>query len=167
MSPPVRLPLHSPIGPLNVTLSPGAVHRLDFGPCPRVPVPAGVARLFERVERQLGEYFAGKRKAFDLPLEPAPPGTPFQESAWRAMMEIPYGQVLSYTDLASWAGHPGAARAAGAACGANRIAIVIPCHRVVAKGGLGGFGGGLDAKMALLNLERTGSSRKMSTSSRA
>ena len=154
MSAPVRLPLDSPIGPLSVTLSEGAVHRLDFGPCPQVPVPAGVARLFARVKRQLGEYFAGKRREFDLPLEPDPPGTSFQEAAWQAMREIPYGQVISYADLAAWAGHPGAFRAAGGACGANRIAVIIPCHRVVSKTGLGGFGGGLDAKMALLNLER-------------
>jgi methylated-DNA-[protein]-cysteine S-methyltransferase len=154
VSPPARLTLDSPIGPLSVTLSPDAVHRLDFGPSPKAPVPAGVARLFEKVKRQIGEYFAQKRKEFDLPLEPDPPGTPFQEAAWQALREIPYGQVISYADLAAWAGHPGAFRAAGAACGANRIAVIIPCHRVVSKAGLGGFGGGLDAKMALLNLER-------------
>jgi O-6-methylguanine DNA methyltransferase len=154
---PVRIPVDSPLGPLSVTLSEVALHRLDFGRCPARVIPEEIRPLYERVERQLGEYFAGKRKEFDLPLDPDPPGTAFQEACWRAMREIPYGQVLSYADLASWAGSPGAFRAAGAACGANRIAVVIPCHRIVAKGGLGGFGGGLDAKRILLNLERRGS----------
>jgi methylated-DNA-[protein]-cysteine S-methyltransferase len=150
----IRLPLDSPIGPLSVSLSERAVHRLDFGESPELEVPRPLRPLLGRLTAQLAEYFAGERAAFDLPLEPDPPGTPFQEDIWRALREIPYGQVLSYADLASWAGHPGAFRAAGAACGSNRIAIVIPCHRVVAKGGLGGFGGGPAVKETLLRLER-------------
>lgn len=150
----LRLPLDSPLGPLSIALSERAVHRLGFGACPEVAIPPSLRRLFERAATQLAEYLAGERGGFDLPLDPAPPGTPFQDAVWRALREIPYGQVLSYSDLASRAGHPRAVRAAGAACGANRIAIFIPCHRVVAKGGLGGFGGGLAVKETLLRLER-------------
>ena len=147
--------LESPVGPLDVTLSEHAVHRVDFaGVAPEGPVPKAVRPLLGKVKAELAEYFAGKRKRFDLPLEPDPPGTDFQKNVWSALNEIPYGEVVSYADLAAWAGRPKAARAAGLACGANRVAIVIPCHRVVAKGGLGGFGGGLKVKKALLKLER-------------
>ena len=111
--------------------------------------------MWERVRKQVDAYFAGNRKTFTLPLEPEPAGTAFQRDVWRALRDIPYGQVISYGDLARWAGRSGASRAAGAACGANRVPIFIPCHRVVAKsGGLGGFGGGLEIKEALLRHEQ-------------
>lgn len=148
-----RFPLDSPLGPLTLTLSDGAVHGLDFGPSPRISVPPSMAPLLGRVISQLEEYFAGRRRDFDLPLRPDPPGTGFQDAVWGALARIPYGEVLSYADLAAWAGRPGAARAAGSACGANRIALLIPCHRALAKSGLGGFGGGLEAKRWLLGLE--------------
>ncbi len=151
----VTLRIDSPVGPLDATLSEGALPRLDFGGvAPEGPVPRAVAPLFRQLKRELAEYFAGRRTSFDLPLEPAPEGTDFQKNVWAALLEIPYGQVIGYADAAAWAGRPKAARAAGAACGANRIPILIPCHRVVAKGGLGGYGGGLKAKRALLKLER-------------
>lgn len=151
----VTLCIETPVGPLDVTLSEGAVHRIDFrGVAPDGPVPRVVAPLFKAVKQQLAEYFEGRRKAFDLPLQPEPPGTDFQKNVWAAMGEIPYGEVISYADLCAWAGRPKAVRAAGTACGANRIPILIPCHRVVTKGGLGGYGGGLKVKRALLNLER-------------
>jgi len=151
----VTLRLDSPVGPLDVTLSAGAVHRVDFrGVAPEGPVPRDVRPLLGRVKRELAEYFAGKRKRFDLPVEPEPPGTDFQRNVWNALADVPYGEVVVYGDLAAWAGRPKAARAAGLACGANRVAILIPCHRAVAKGGLGGFGGGLKIKKALLKLER-------------
>ena len=161
MSGKVTLRVDSPIGPLDVTLSSEAVHRIDFkGLAPEGPVPKPVEPLFRRVEAQLKEYFSGRRSQFDLPLEPLPDGTDFQRNVWAALSEIPYGEVISYADLASWTGRPKAVRAAGAACGANRIPILIPCHRVVAKAGLGGYGGGLKTKRALLRLEGRAKSEK-------
>ena len=103
--------------------------------------------------RQLREYFAGKRTGFDLPL--APRGTEFQRSVWRQLQEIPYGETISYGELARRVGNPKASRAVGSANGANPLPIVIPCHRVIAGDGtLGGFGGGLPTKQTLLALEQ-------------
>lgn len=103
---------------------------------------------------QLGEYFAGERKAFDLNLSPA--GTRFQERVWRELCKIPYGATCSYGELATAVGSAGASRAVGSANGRNPIAVIIPCHRVVAAdGGLGGYGGGLERKKVLLDLERS------------
>jgi len=103
--------------------------------------------------RQLREYFAGKRTGFDLPL--APRGTEFQRSVWRQLQEIPYGETISYGELARRVGNPKASRAVGSANGANPLPIVIPCHRVIAGNGtLGGFGGGLPMKQTLLALEQ-------------
>ena len=103
-------------------------------------------------ERQLGEYFAGTRSQFDLPLEPA--GTEFQKKVWRALQEIPFGQTRSYLDLAKSIGSAKAVRAVGAANGKNPLSIVVPCHRIVgANGALTGFAGGLEAKAKLLALE--------------
>lgn len=98
------------------------------------------------------EYLAGRSRDLDLPLDMR--GTPFQISVWRQLCLIPYGQVITYGELARRVGKPGAARAVGAANGANPIPLVVPCHRVVAAGGaLGGFGGGLPLKRKLLELE--------------
>jgi methylated-DNA-[protein]-cysteine S-methyltransferase len=104
------------------------------------------------VERQLSEYFAGKRMSFDLPLEPD--GTAFQKKVWQALREIPFGRTKSYLDLAKTVGSPRASRAVGAANGKNPLSIIVPCHRVVgADGALTGFSGGLERKAALLALE--------------
>lgn len=147
----------SPLGPLYITLSEKAVHAIEFKGRATVSVPPkSLAPLFRKVTNQVEAYLAGKRRAFDLPLAPLPAGTPFQAKVWEALCKIPYGEVLTYSDLAQWADRGKAARAAGSACGANRIAVVIPCHRAVAKGGLGGFGGGLPLKRRLLLLERGG-----------
>lgn len=101
---------------------------------------------------QLAEYFDGSRQHFSLPLGYS--GTAFQERVWAALRDIPYGQVVSYGELAREIGNPAAARAVGAANGANPLPIVIPCHRVIAAGGaLGGYTGGLRVKRALLSLE--------------
>ena len=103
-------------------------------------------------ERQLSEYFVGRRTAFDLPLEPS--GSEFQKKVWRALTEIPFGQKRTYLDLANAIGSPKAYRAIGAANGKNPISIIVPCHRVVgANGALTGFAGGLEAKAKLLALE--------------
>jgi methylated-DNA-[protein]-cysteine S-methyltransferase len=102
--------------------------------------------------KQLREYFAGRRAEFDLPL--APEGTEFQRTVWRNLQDIPYGETISYGELAKRVGNPKASRAVGAANGQNPIPIVIPCHRVIgANGKLTGFGGGLPTKEALLALE--------------
>lgn len=102
--------------------------------------------------RQFEDYFAGRRQCFDLPL--APHGTPFQERVWREIARVPYGETITYAELAERAGAPGSARAAGAATGRNPLAIVVPCHRIVATGGaLTGYAGGLARKERLLALE--------------
>ena len=103
-------------------------------------------------ERQLREYFAGRRQSFELELDLV--GTPFQRSVWRALLTIPFGQTRSYGDIARQVGRPSASRAVGAANGQNPVAIVAPCHRVIGStGALTGFGGGLDVKAQLLRLE--------------
>lgn len=105
-----------------------------------------------RAAEQLAAYFAGRRRAFELPL--APGGTAFQRQVWAALCGIPFGATISYGELAARLGRPGASRAAGGANGRNPIAIIIPCHRVVAAdGGLGGFSGGLEVKARLLRHE--------------
>jgi methylated-DNA-[protein]-cysteine S-methyltransferase len=105
-----------------------------------------------RCRKQLDEYFAGKRDRFDLPL--APRGTAYQQRIWREIAAIPFGETLSYAELAKRAGNADAARAAGAATGRNPVSIVIPCHRVVGSGGaLTGYAGGLERKTRLLGLE--------------
>jgi methylated-DNA-[protein]-cysteine S-methyltransferase len=104
------------------------------------------------LRRQLAEYFAGTRREFDLRL--APEGTPFERSVWEELRRIPFGETRSYGEIAQAIGRPGAARAVGRANGANPIPIVVPCHRVIgADGSLTGFGGGLEAKSRLLEIE--------------
>jgi AraC family transcriptional regulator of adaptative response/methylated-DNA-[protein]-cysteine methyltransferase len=116
------------------------------------PVVAGEVPLLDTLRTQLTEYFAGARQEFDLPLNY--PGTPFQRRVWDALRRIPYGETRTYAEVAREIGAPGAARAVGRANGLNRIAIVIPCHRVIAAGGgLGGYGGGLWRKLRLLEAE--------------
>jgi methylated-DNA-[protein]-cysteine S-methyltransferase len=111
------------------------------------------AAPFREAVRQLDEYFAGTRRRFDLPLAPA--GTPFQQRVWQGLTEIPYGETISYAELARRIGRPAAVRAVGAANGRNPLAIVVPCHRVIGSDGrLVGYGGGLPVKAALLELER-------------
>lgn len=105
--------------------------------------------------RQLEEYFAGRRHAFDVKLNFI--GTPFQNQVWRALLRIPFGETRSYGQIARELGNPRATRAVGAANGKNPIAIIAPCHRVIgASGGLRGFAGGLKAKETLLALEKAG-----------
>jgi AraC family transcriptional regulator of adaptative response/methylated-DNA-[protein]-cysteine methyltransferase len=121
----------------------------------RLPLFPGDSPLFERLRSQLGEYFAGQRRTFDLPLDFR--GTEFQKRVWESLLRIPYGRTRGYAQLAAELGRPGAARAVGQANGLNRIAILVPCHRVVnAGGGLGGYGGGLWRKLRLLETEKAG-----------
>jgi methylated-DNA-[protein]-cysteine S-methyltransferase len=115
-------------------------------------VTPGEAPALAATARQLDEYFAGTRTTFDLPLDLH--GTTFQLAAWRALAEIPYGQTRTYGEQAAAIGRPAAVRAVGAANGRNPLSIVLPCHRVVGRGGeLRGFAGGLDVKGWLLRLE--------------
>ena len=108
--------------------------------------------VLEEATRQLRAYFDGKLAGFDLPL--APRGTPFQQRVWKALLDIPYGRTASYGEIAAVINEPGKARAVGAANGQNPIAIIIPCHRVIGSHGeLVGYGGGLDTKRWLLELE--------------
>lgn len=102
---------------------------------------------------QLADYFAGRLRAFDLPLDLSA-GTPFQQSAWRTLLTLPWGDTITYGELARRMGRPEASRAAGVAIGRNPVSIIVPCHRVVgANGSLTGYAGGLERKTALLRLE--------------
>ena len=119
---------------------------------PRGDVESGRHPVLVEAERQLREYFAGTRRAFDLQLEFI--GTPFQRTVWKALLTIPFGQTRTYGQIAKQVGRPSASRAVGAANGRNPVSIVAPCHRVIGStGALTGFGGGLDVKERLLRLE--------------
>ena len=149
--------LETPIGQLLLAGEESALKLIAFpdGAMRRSPEPGWIRseKPFTEARRQLGEYFAGKRRAFDLPIEPE--GTPFQLEVLRELRNIPYGSTASYGDVAKRLGRPRAARAVGAANGRNPLPIVIPCHRVVgSNGSLTGFGGGLATKQALLELEQ-------------
>ncbi|WP_297607645.1 methylated-DNA--[protein]-cysteine S-methyltransferase [uncultured Sutterella sp.] len=108
--------------------------------------------LLDRTEAELREYWAGKRRTFDLPLLFL--GTDFQKDVWNALLDIPWGETVSYGDLARRIGRPKATRAVGVAVGENPFSIIVPCHRVIGKdGSITGYGGGLDAKRMLLGIE--------------
>jgi methylated-DNA-[protein]-cysteine S-methyltransferase len=148
----------SPVGPLLLAGTAEALHVLSFGVGSRQrqidahwqPDTKGV---LSGIRRELDAYFAGRLKAFTVGL--AFNGTPFQNSVWQELTRIPYGHTISYRELATRIGNPEAARAVGLANGANPIAIVVPCHRVIgSNGSLTGFGGGLPTKRALLELEK-------------
>jgi methylated-DNA-[protein]-cysteine S-methyltransferase len=149
--------LDSPIGPLLIAGDDEALNAISFpkGGKPAQPQPGWISShrgIVGEAMRQMREYFASQRREFDLPL--APQGTVFQKAVWRALQEIPYGATISYGELARRVGNAKASRAVGSANGANPLPIVIPCHRVIAgDGSLGGFGGGLPTKQALLALE--------------
>ena len=118
-------------------------------------VSGGSTALLDLAQRQIEEYLAGSRMEFDIPIEVL--GTPFQKRVWESLVEIPYGKILTYGQVAARVGCPRGARAVGQAVGSNRIPIVIPCHRVIAsQGKLGGFGCGLEVKRFLLDLEGRG-----------
>lgn len=144
-----RICLSSPVGRLTLAEEDGAITRLLFEECQ----PSGESgALLDEAVRQLEEYFAGMRRTFDLPLNPQ--GTPFQKKVWKALCEIPYGETRSYGDIARAVDSPKAFRAVGMANHNNPISIIIPCHRVIGSdGSLTGYGGGLDKKVYLLQLE--------------
>jgi len=138
----------SPIGALRLTVADdGAVTRVGFGAGDTSDDPR-----FEPLVTQLDEYFAGERTAFDLPLRQE--GSAFEQRVWAELLAIPYGETASYGEIAARIGRPGMARAVGRANARNPIAIICPCHRVIGgDGSLTGYGGGLDTKRALLELE--------------
>lgn len=158
--------VQSPLGPLLAGATAEGVCLLEFTDRRMLEKQlATVGKLFggavvprsnehlARLQEELTGYFEGTVRAFSVPL--VYPGTPFQKQVWDALLEIPYGETRSYEELAAAVGVPGGARAVGHANGLNRIAVVIPCHRVVNKDGrLGGYGGGLRRKEHLLSLER-------------
>jgi methylated-DNA-[protein]-cysteine S-methyltransferase len=134
----------------------GSADRESSRPAGTGSIDEANAQVLAEATRQLDEYFAGQRRGFDLPL--ALEGTAFQRRVWDALRDIPYGETTSYGRLASEIGQPTAARAVGLANGRNPVSIIVPCHRVVgADGSLTGYGGGLDRKQRLLDLERRAS----------
>jgi methylated-DNA-[protein]-cysteine S-methyltransferase len=149
----------SPIGPLTLTAEAGALTRIDFGApaghadgAADAAAPPPVNPILAKAAVQLAAYFAGELHEFDLPLRPG--GTPFQLIVWEALRRIPYGETVTYGELAAAIGRPAASRAVGGANHRNPLAIVVPCHRVIgADGTLTGYAGGLSAKAALLSLE--------------
>lgn len=155
-----RITIDSPIGPLVVAADAWGLRRICFPEngkaalLPEGPVPFDADHSILRdAARQLGQYFARERTVFELALHPI--GTEFQQKAWRVLSEIRYGETMTYREQAAALGQPGATQAVGAANGANPLPIVVPCHRVVgADGSLTGFGGGLDIKRQLLDLEQ-------------
>jgi len=148
--------ISTPLGPLRAFATAAGLRailwpeqELDDGLAaaqPRADAPA-----LRSLAAQLGEYFAGVRRDFDLPLDPV--GTQFQHMAWAQLRRIPFGETQTYGGQAAAIGRPRAARAVGAANGRNPLSIVVPCHRVVGTRGLTGFAGGLDRKRFLLALE--------------
>ena len=158
----------SPVGPLYTEVTPRGVRRVDLlsperalgsrtrtfiPPSESQPSDAQERDILEALATQIDEYFDGSRPDFELPLD-IDTGSAFQRRIWQTIASIPRGEVLSYAEVAIHAGFPNAFRAVGSACGANPIALVVPCHRVVASGGkLGGYGGGLEMKVWLLRHE--------------
>jgi methylated-DNA-[protein]-cysteine S-methyltransferase len=146
-------PYESPIGTLRLVSRDGSLRRLLFpGRAPRLNEELRRPAAFAEARAQLDEYFAGQRRGFELPVEPA--GSASQRRVWSELRAIPYGETVSYKELAERVGRPGEAQEIGAVVGQTPLPILIPCHRVIGSGGeLTGYGGGLHRKQALLDLE--------------
>jgi len=158
--------IETPLGNMTAAATSKGVCLLAFGDRPELnselkelekylslPVKPGENRHIRALKRQLKDYFRGKRKEFSLPL--LSPGTDFQQEVWKEIMKIPYGTTISYLDLAKAINNPEAVRAVANANGNNRIAIIIPCHRVIGSdGSLVGYGGGLTRKRWLIDHEK-------------
>ncbi|MFB4316377.1 methylated-DNA--[protein]-cysteine S-methyltransferase [Actinomadura sp. 21ATH] len=151
--------IESPVGPLTLVMTGNALTGLYMNAQRHRPpeetfgVPADGDATFTPIAEQLSAYFAGELTTFTLPV--AFQGTPFQQRVWNALLEIPYGETVTYGTLARELGKPSASRAVGLANGRNPISIIVPCHRVVGStGGLTGYGGGLDRKRYLLDFEK-------------
>ena len=145
--------LESPIGTLTLVKTSGVLSGLYMGDRGADSFGPRATSGFEDVVEQLEEYFARKRTTFTIPI--AATGTPFQQRVWTELRSIPYGETRSYGQLADAIGNRAAMRAVGAANGRNPISIIVPCHRVIGRdGALVGYGGGLERKRFLLDLER-------------
>ena len=157
----VHLTTDSPVGPLRLRSDGEHLTGVFFVEHRHAPEDLGevvddalAPPVLREAARQLQEYFAGGRTGFDLPT--AAPGTDFQQRVWAQLRAIPYGRTWSYGELARALGNPGASRAVGLANGRNPLSIVVPCHRVVGSdGSITGYGGGVERKQALLDLERS------------
>ena len=144
------LNIDSPIGTLGLCAREGHLVRIVFG---GVQATDYIDNVLLETKRQLEEYFAGERREFDVPVDME--GTVFQKKVWRALIEIPYGEVRSYSEIAEKIGSPKAVRAVGMANHVNPIPVIVPCHRVVGKNGsLTGYAGGLEMKKWLLEMEK-------------
>lgn len=142
----------SPIGPLTLVEENGALTELRFGERVDAAERLQSTPLLRQAQEELAQYFAGERRVFTVPLAPA--GTAFQQAVWKALLDIPYGETMSYGEVAKRVGNPKAARAVGMANHQNPLAIFYPCHRVIgANHKLVGYGGGLSVKEFLLALE--------------
>jgi len=147
----IQTKYNSPIGSLYIATENQSIKRLSFK---EMEYDYGHDKTAQEAIRQLDEYFEGKRVSFDLKLEPD--GTEFQKRCWQALLTTNYGETISYKEEALRIGNIKALRAVGQANHKNPIAIIIPCHRVIAaNGNIGGYGGGIDTKMRLINLELT------------
>ncbi len=150
--------INSRIGPLYLVASEKGLQGV-FWTKQRAPMVTDESErkslILKKAELQLEEYLSGKRKDFDLPLDPR--GTEFQKRVWEQLAKIPYGQTRSYKDIAKALNQENASRAVGSANGQNPLSIIVPCHRVISSNGsLGGYAGGLGIKEALLSLEKKG-----------
>lgn len=143
--------MNSPLGVLRLTFNESGIRSLDFV---RKIAHKSKHHLAKKTEDQLEEYFLGKRLSFDLPID-LNCGTEFQNKVWSHLQKIPYGKVLTYQELAVGLKCPQGQRAVGGANGKNPLPIIIPCHRVVSKSGLGGYSGGIHIKEYLLKLEKS------------
>lgn len=160
----------SPVGPLAIVESDGAITEVSFAQSEGAPSSSGVtgtssnrnalanssagitSPLLEKTAREISDYFAGKLKRFTIPVKPE--GTDFERRVWTALLDIPWGTTRTYGEIAATLGNPKASRAVGRAIGLNPVAIVIPCHRVIGKdGSLTGYAGGLERKKTLLGIE--------------
>jgi methylated-DNA-[protein]-cysteine S-methyltransferase len=143
----------SPVGPLALASELGALVACEFTDGERSTAKPVGDSVLDQARRELDAFFAGRLRKFTIALNPR--GTPFQLAVWKALQAIPFGKTMSYGDIARRIGKPQAVRAVGAANGQNRIAIIIPCHRVIgANGSLTGYGGGMARKKQLLDLEQ-------------
>jgi methylated-DNA-[protein]-cysteine S-methyltransferase len=157
----------SPVGALMAAVTPRGLLRLGYDSdwldrflaeiaeriSPRIVEEPGMSGMLDPLRRQLDEYFEGRRREFDLPLDWRL-SHGFRNEVLHELLRVPYGETATYAEMAARAGNPRAYRAAGSACGSNPMPVVVPCHRVVASGGgLGGYGGGIDVKKYLLRLE--------------
>ncbi|HHX29104.1 MAG: methylated-DNA--[protein]-cysteine S-methyltransferase [Bacillota bacterium] len=145
----------TPVGPLTIAARHGSICSLQFGEKPVVnvaePTDSEDEVILGRAVAEVEAYFRGELREFTVPVTLE--GPPFHSKVWRYLAKIPFGRVESYGQIALNLGRPGAARAVGNACAANPVVLIVPCHRVLATSGLGGFGGGLPAKEWLLRHE--------------